>query len=35
VIGGKNNHRGCMIAQRYPACPERDRRGGVAFRRLG
>ncbi len=35
VIGWEDNHGGCVIAQRYPAGSERDRRGSVAFGRLG
>src|SRR5262245_34235078 len=35
VIGWENSHRSCMIAQRYPAGPKRNRRCGVAFGRLG
>jgi hypothetical protein len=31
VIGGKNEHDGCVIASCYPAGTERDRSSGVAF----
>src|SRR5215470_13881276 len=35
VIGWENNHDRCMIAHCYPAGPERDCRGRVAFGWLG
>ena len=34
VIGGQNEHGGCMIAGHNPTRAERDRGGGVAFGRL-
>ena len=34
VIGGKNEHCGCMIAGNDPTRAERDRGGGVAFGRF-
>ena len=34
VIGGKNEHRCCVIASHDPTRAERDRGSGVAFRRF-
>ena len=32
MIGGQNEHGGCVISSYDPSSPERDRSGGVTFR---
>ena len=34
MIGGQNEHDGCVIASYDPSSPERDRRGSVTFGRF-